>query len=349
MTTMSGDEGPSTGADRDRWDLAVGAIGRHDVEAVAGLLAGDPGLARLVGPTGRTLLGEAARALTGDHAGPPVAGGDDNRAIVGQLLDAGADPALGGPWGWTPLHSAAISGLTELARLLLDAGAPVDAVVHGTAGATPLSFAEFYGHRATAELLARDGPVPDDLRAAAGLGDMDRLRRWLDRGRPLPGGAAAGLAWAGPVHWFPPRSAPPGDQTVLDESLTWAARSSRIEAMELLVAHGADVDANPYRGTALLWATYSDAVDAAAWLLDRGADPNRRHDCGGDHGRGATALHLAAQYGCMDCLRLLLDRGADPHLVDDGHGATAIGWARYGEQSAVIALLEAHAGRDDPG
>jgi hypothetical protein len=309
------DGGPSSGAGGDGWDRAVGAIGGRDVEAVVGLLAADPGLACVVGPTGRTLVGEAARAFNGDHAGPPGDGGDDIWAIVGHLLDAGADPAIGGTAGWTPLHSAAISGHAELARLLLDAGAPVDAVVGATAGATPLSFAEFYGHRATAELVARDGLVPDDLRAAAGLGDLDRLHRWLDRGRPLPEGADAGLAWAGPAHWFPPRTVAPDDQTVLDESLTWAARSSRIEAMELLVASGADVDANPYRGTALLWATYSDAVGAAAWLLDHGADPNLRHDFGGgDHGRGATAIHLAAQYGCLGCLQLLLDLGADPDL-----------------------------------
>ena len=63
-----------------------------------------------------------------------------------------------------------------------------------------------------------------------------------------------------------------------------------------MAALGADINANPFRGTPLLWACYSDKVEAAAWLLDHGADPDLRHDWGGEgHGVDAVAMHLAAQ------------------------------------------------------
>jgi ankyrin repeat protein len=95
----------------------------------------------------------------------------------------------------------------------------------------------------------------------------------------------------------------------------------------------------------LLWAIFSDAVAAATWLLDRGAAPDLRHDFGGsEHGKGATAMHLAAQYSCLKCLQLLLNRGADPTILDDRFGGTPLGWARYGEAADAVAVLEARLG-----
>ncbi len=66
---------------------------------------------------------------------------DDAGTEVRRLIEAGEDPALVDRSGWTPLHFAAASGRAKNVRLLLAAGAPVDATdEHGN---TPLVRAVF--------------------------------------------------------------------------------------------------------------------------------------------------------------------------------------------------------------
>jgi ankyrin repeat protein len=48
--------------------------------------------------------------------------------VAALLLDAGADPDARQSRGWTPLHAAAARGKASLARILLQHGADVDAV-----------------------------------------------------------------------------------------------------------------------------------------------------------------------------------------------------------------------------
>ena len=136
---------------------------------------------------------------------------------------------------------------------------------------------------------------PDNLRTAAALGRD--LHRFVDGNGELTPEAIDGLDIS-----TRPCSSRPGRRTrqrqeILDEALCWAARNNQRGSMQALAALGADVNANPFRGTPLLWACYSDKVEAAAWLLDHGADPDLRHDWGGEgHGVQAVAMHLAAQH-----------------------------------------------------
>ena len=111
---------------------------------------------------------------------------------------------------------------------------------------------------------------------------------------------------------------PSGDrQQVLDEALSWAARNDRVEAVDALVARGAALDADVYRGTALSWAAARGSTATIRRLVALGADPSRRTTFGGPgHGQATTALHLAAQNGHLDAIRALLELGADPTLED---------------------------------
>jgi len=132
----------------------------------------------------------------------------------------------------------------------------------------------------------------------------------------------------------------------------------------------------PVHGTTLLHiAAYFDEVEIAAWLLDRGMDPNVRAATDGDGVGGYTALFSTAvsqhnfwvNYGKGEpdearFTRLLLERGADPnvraslrHRLEEGHGGgplreyrnvTPLGWgeqfhARIFVSKETLRLIEA--------
>jgi len=238
---------------------------------------------------GQTLLILACKAATGDMALPPVPSTPGQLAAVDRILAAGANPSVSDNSGLAPLHTAAGTGNQDIARRLLDAGAPREGRLMGVDGGSPLAFSLFYAKTEVAQLLA-DPPVPDNLRTAAALGRS--LDRFID-GHGLTPEASEGVDFYRPFPIFPEWNRTNSRQELLDEALSWAARNGQCESMAALVKVGADVNANPYRGTPLLWSVYDDRANAAAWLLDHGADPDLRHDFGGaGHGNSAAAMHL---------------------------------------------------------
>ena len=206
--------------------------------------------------------------------------------------------------------------------MLLAVGARTDLFARGDGG-TPLVVALFWGNREVAELLGRE---PGNLRVAAGLGELGLIRELV--GTPQAG---AHRGFYRPHGGFPAWEPTDDPQEVLDEALVWAAKSDRVQAIGLLVELGAQVDADPYRGTPLTWAAMNGHVHSVRTLVELGADPNRRGTFGGpDHGDGVTALHLAAQMGRREVVMALLELGADPLVLDNLHGGDALGWARVG-------------------
>ena len=172
-------------------------------------------------------------------------------------------------------------------RILLDAGAPAGAEARGDGG-TPLVAALFWGHRATAELLAeRGGLHPRNLRVAAGLGRDDVVDELVRPDGTLSPEAGAHRGFYRPHSGFPAWRPGGSPQEALDEALAWAARSDRVDTLDVLVARGARVDADVYRGTALAWAAACGRVAAVERLIALGADPCGRGTFGGpDHGDG---------------------------------------------------------------
>ena len=67
------------------------------------------------------------------------------------LIEAGADVNAAEGFGWTPLHKAAMYGYTEIVKLLIEAGANVN--VKDNNGWTPLHFAAGKEHTKIAALL----------------------------------------------------------------------------------------------------------------------------------------------------------------------------------------------------
>ncbi|MDS0138214.1 MULTISPECIES: ankyrin repeat domain-containing protein [unclassified Amycolatopsis] len=299
---------------------AYRAIEDRDPDRLETLLDEFPGLVDARGTNGNDLLG--------------MAGATHDERLSRILLDHGADPARGNVHGWTPLHQAAYSNLPLLLDLLLQHGAPVDVSARGDGG-TPLVVALFWGHRAAAEKLAEHSHAPGNLRVAAGLGDVDAVDDVLTSGR---GGEHRGFYR--PHSGFPAWQPADDPVEVRNEALSWAARNDRADALRTLVARGADVNADVYRGTALAWAAASGKLAAVRTLLELGADVNFPGTFGGpNHGEGVTALHLAAQSGHLDVIRVLVESGADPGARDAIFGSTPETWAEVCGQPAARDLL----------
>ncbi len=158
------------------------AIHGGDLDALRLLLAERPELAsvHMIGRKGieggcRTPL-HAAADWPGYFPAAP--------ASVALLLEAGADPNDDGGGGETPLHWAASTDDVEVAVALIDGGARI-----GTPGGsigTPLDNAIGYGCWNVARLLVECGAPVDELWHAAALGMLPRLDELL-RASPAPG------------------------------------------------------------------------------------------------------------------------------------------------------------------
>jgi ankyrin repeat protein len=119
-----------------------------------------------------------------------------------------------------------------------------------------------------------------------------------------------------------------------------AVRNTRLEIVQLLLRHGADVNAeSPDFGDALQIAIRENDKDLTVLLLDHGADINAKRP-----GEFRTALQAAASSWLFEdttILKLLLDRGAEINTIGGIHGtalAAAANRGPYGEDNVRILL-----------
>ena len=223
------------------------------------------------------------------------------------LVDYGADVNAPGCREWRPLHTAAQNANRSVARFLIESNAEVDAETD--LGETPLSCA---GSAAVAQLL-------------------------IDHGASLK---------AKYSNVFTP--------------LMRAALDNHKEVVELLLRHGATINASvPCVGTALTQALQSGSLDIAAMLIEAGADVNLAID----ENNGYTPLHWLMLCGNaawtesrvvketrtpVQITQMLLMRGADLR-VRNHSGETPYHVARRAKAADLIAELEPYmALLDDP-
>jgi uncharacterized protein len=164
-------------------------------------------------------------------------------------------------------------------------------------------------------LVSEMGSDALSVHEAAAVGDIARLEHlvWSD-------GTAAN-AWS--ADGFQP--------------LGLAAFLGRRPAVELLLAHGAEVNTqarHQFHVAALHAALAGPDHDIARPLIAAGADVNARQQ------GGVTPLHEAAMNGEPELCRLLLDHGANVEAADD-EGRTAADFARTAGHAHVLAVLEA--------
>jgi uncharacterized protein len=232
---------------------AVAAIRAGDIDAMRRLLEEHPGLAtaRLGNPPEGRDPGMTRSLL---HVVTDWPGHYPNgSAMVRLLVEAGADvnARFTGPHTETPLHWAASSDDVDVLDALLDAGADIEASGAVIAGGTPLSDAVAFGQwQAARRLVERGAHTP--FREAAALG----LRKQVER------------------HYA--SSEPPSlDDTT--QALWYACRGGQSAVAEYLLECGADLNwVSTWDGlTPLDAAQRSGAEDLVAWLASRGGKTAR--------------------------------------------------------------------------
>jgi ankyrin repeat protein len=195
------------------------AVHAGDLNAIANLLAEQPGLARarFVAPDGGS---GTALHMVADWPGYFPNG----PAVVELLIGAGADPNyVAGPDGGfaeTPLHAAASSDDADVAAALIDGGASLEARGGSIADGTPLTNAVGYGCWRVAWLLVARGARIGSLMEAAALGDRPRVDELL-------------------VADPPPAAAD------IDEAFWQACHGGQRRMAEYLLSCGANINARP--------------------------------------------------------------------------------------------------------
>ena len=198
------------------------------------------------------------------------------------------------------LDDAAAQGRTDIVKMLLNRGEPIDAPDYNTHSA--LYRATENGHVEVVKVLLDRGASMDatthdgstTLHVAAESGHS-KVVKVLDRGASIDATTDGGST-----------------------ALYLAACFGHIEVMKVLLDRGASIDNATTQGgsTALQEAARSGYIEVVKVLLDRGAST----DDATTHG-GSAALPLAAYFGHVEIVKVLLDRGAN---ID---ARTPSGWA----------------------
>ena len=260
------------------------------------------------------------------------------------------------PGGLTSLHYAARHNHVEVARLLLQAGAPIDA--REANDITPLLMAisndnieaAHYLLGRGADVNARDWYGRTPLWEAVNVRNLyvhnSTFKTDIDRGPVLQ--LIQALIAAGADVNARTKETPPFRHHLLEitGSLEWvdftgqtpfltAALAGDVTVMKLLLDAGADPKINTYAGTSPLMAAAGvNWVVAQTWtegpqqLLEAvklcralGMDVNQANSM------GITALHGAANRGSDDIIRYLVEQGADLTRQDNEH-RSALDWAK---------------------
>jgi ankyrin repeat protein len=199
--------------------------------------------------------------------------------------------------------------IVEIARLLLDAGASVNAESEAYGGrSTTLGLTATSYHPEAAgvqlallDLLIERGAIIDvpgsgsAINACLANGRDEAAEYLANRGARLDLEGAAGVGRLDIVKGFFDDVGglkAPANGAQLIAGFTWACEFGRINVLEFLLDHGVNADTK-LKG-------------------------------------GETGLHWAAYEGHADLVRLLLDRGAPVDLADKTHGGTPLGWSLYG-------------------
>jgi len=277
--------------------------------------------------------GTALQAAPGEDLFQAIRNGD-LAGLKRQLAD-GADLKARDARGNPPLIYAAGFGSAEAVKMLLDAGADVNArngleataLIWGAADIDKLKL--LLAHGADVNAHSRLGRTPLML-AASCDGCSENVRLLIEKGADAKAVDKGGT-----------------------DALAMAAQAGDAESVRLLLAHGADARVADQSGlTALMLALTNCSLPAVSALVEHGADVNAANTFAGKVRFGdidlkhLTPAHIAAPYCNADVMKLLVDAGAKVN-VDDSRGMTPLMLAVSSEhQDAALVRLLLKSGAD---
>ena len=213
--------------------------------------------------------------------------------------------------GSAALHHAAGFGTLEAMKLLIEAGAEVDA--RNDRDSTPLHWA-----------------VSDPEKIQLLLAHGADINAKTERESTALSLAAMHRFDIAPLKLLLEKGADPNIASINRQTpLMSAARGGNVEAMELLLAKKADPLAVAGSGAVpLMAAAASRNPEAVKLLLEHGGDVNAKTK------RNQTAIFGAASRGAEDVVKLLLEQGAEVN-IEDYQGHTPLTYAAMSESMSA--------------
>jgi len=261
-------------------------------------------------------------------------------SIVEQLLAAGADVNAGNDYGITPLIASAQERHADVATLLINAGADVNAKTTPDEF-TPLMEAAKAGYADIVTLLLEAGADPAltdrvGRNAAEWASDYPDIVTMLG-GTPVKKAAPAREVTPEQRERARQRLSELGYSEVTESLFVMSAHAGDLEAVKAFLDYGLSVDSKDPRDhttTPLLGAATLDTPDIGLVLIQAGADVNAKDT------NGSTALIWAAQRcGLHELVKALVEAGADVNAKAAG-GATPLMMAEISNCSDNIAILQ---------
>ena len=201
------------------------------------------------------------------------------------LLSKGAKVSNRTDGGWTPIHSAAAKGSTNVLAMFFKRRAPVNAI---SQSGTPLDLAIGYKMEAAAGMIRGKGGREGwqfSIHMAAAKGKAVAVQTFLQRGVNV--NAPDSLHRSTPLHW--------------------AAGAGKVNTVEMLINRGATVDARSESdATPLHQAVLRNRPEAVKLLLTNNADVNLKNKS------GFTPLDYATANKRTEIIQILKPAGALP-------------------------------------
>ena len=271
------------------------------------------------------------------------------KGVVQVLIDAGADVNIRSDFGRTsPLHEACESGVLDVAKILVRAGARVCVTDEG--GSTCLTRAADFGHTETVRYLV-------------GLPDVDVNHQNVENNSALHCAVisrqtdivqvliAAGVNIATRNNnGLPLHSACYGPGVVkmlVEAGADLSARDNKGRTCLILSAflgHTGTVrylvglpqvelnDRGAYGKTALQCAVEKNHQDVVQVLIAAGTDVDTENE------DGSTPLHYACELGALDIVKMLVEAGAGVRATDN-NGDTCLSLAAYFGHTEIVRYL----------